>query len=261
MNLYKNLIDTLEVQKGERLWISSELLGMVINWRKAGVKLDGNLLLDAFQEAVGKEGTILIPTFSFDFSNFGHYDYKKTKCSTGALGNLALQRPDFVRTLHPMHNFAVWGKDQKLLTEMTNLHSFGDDSPFGYCLSQNVRQLILNTDYQHAMTFVHYAETKCQVPYRFAKSFTGTYVDADGISTLRTYDYAARKLEIQPVERINRIGHMMEEAGVSKVYYHHGLKHISINLAASWPMLCEDIQKNQCRNIYDFNIPREEIFK
>ena len=50
----------------------------------------------------------------------------------------------------------------------------------------------------HAMTFIHYAEVTCSVPYRFAKSFTGTYVDESGTGEQRTYDYAARKLENIP---------------------------------------------------------------
>ena len=77
------------------------------------------------------------------------------------------------------------------------------DSPFGYCLGKHVRQIILGTDYVHAMTFIHYAEYVCNVPYRFAKSFTGQYVTREGIEEQRTYDYPARKLEIEPKEIFN----------------------------------------------------------
>lgn len=56
------------------------------------------------------------------------------------------------------------------------------------------------------MTFVHYAETVCNVPYRFAKKFSGIYVNSEGKKERYTCEYAARKLEIRPVERFNRIG-------------------------------------------------------
>lgn len=68
-----------------------------------------------------------------------------------------------------MHSFEVWGKDQDYLVTLDNRNSFGSDSPFAYCISHHVKQIILGTDYVHAMTFVHYAEVSCNVPYRFAK--------------------------------------------------------------------------------------------
>ena len=144
---------------------------------------------------------------------------------------------------------------------MDNKNSFGIDSPFGYCLGKHVRQIILGTDYVHAMTFVHYAEVVCNVPYRFAKSFSGIYVDAEGIEEERTYNYAARKLEIDPKEVFNKMGSILEEKGVSKRLNINGLECYDIDLAASFPIVCDDIISNQCRNIYDFNIEREIIFQ
>lgn len=261
MDFYQELTQQLQVEPGEKLWISSELLGMIMSWRRLGVKLDTDALIDAFQAAVGPEGTLLFPVFTFEFSNHKYFDYRNTKGITGALGNAALRRPDFVRTQHPMHSFAVWGRDQQKLAAMDNRHSFGDDSPFGYCLTEHVRQIMLNTDYVHAMTFIHYAEAKYQVPYRFAKTFTGTYVDAQGNASQRSYDYAARYLEIEPEECFNRMGSILEQTGVARKYNFAGNNHISVDLAESMPTLRRDICENMCRNIYDFNIPREEIFK
>ena len=110
------------------------------------------------------------------------------------------------------------------------------------------------------MTFIHYAEVTCNVPYRFAKSFTGEYVNADRISEMRTYNYAARKLEIQPEERFNRIGSVLEKMGISKKLNIDGLICYAIDLAKSYPVICRDILENNGENIYDFNIPREDVF-
>ena len=110
----------------------------------------------------------------------------------------------------------LWGKDKEELVSLQNRNSFGVDSPFGYCLGKHVRQIILGTDYVHAMTFIHYVEYVCNVPYRFAKSFTGQYVTREGIEEQRTYDYPARKLEIEPKEIFNQMGRILEERGASR---------------------------------------------
>ncbi len=258
--VYQELIDNFELKKGDKIWLSSELIQLVLKFKANNIKFDGSLLLDAFQQAIGEEGTLLLPTFTFEFSNKKYYDINNTKGATGALGNIALQRKDFKRTQHPMHSFAVWGKDQEKLISMTNRHAFGMDSPFGYCVGAHVKQIILGTDYVHAMTFIHYAEAVCNVPYRFSKNFTGTYVDISGQAEERTYDYAARKMEIEPEERFNRIGKILEEQGISQKIDIDQLPCYSIDLAKSFPVICNDIINNNCANIYDFHIPREQIF-
>lgn len=258
---YKRLVEQFQVNKGDKIWLSSQLIKLVISLKKEGIIFDGSALIDAFQDALGLEGTMIIPTFSFEFSNKGRYDVLKTRGITGVLGNMALGREDFQRTQHPMHSFAVWGKDKNELIGMHNKNSFGIDSPFGYCIGNHVRQIVLGTDYTHAFTFVHYAEAACNVPYRFKKSFTGVYVDENGAEEERTYEYSARKLEIEPEERFNKIGAVLEEKGVSKKLNIYGLECYDIDLAASFPIICEDIILNQCRSIYDFNIERERIFR
>ena len=258
---YKELVEQLYVKRGDCIWLSSELIKLVLQFKKAGIKFDGNELINAFQEEVGSEGTIIIPVFSFEFSNKGYYDLTKTKGTTGALGNIALMREDFKRTQHPMHSFMVWGRDREELASMKNRNSFGNDSPFGYCVGKHVKQIILGTDYVHAMTFIHYAEVVCNVPYRFAKSFRGLYVDEYGHEEEREYDYAARKLEIEPEERFNRMGEILENKGVSQKLLVDGLECYNIDLASSFPIICEDIIHNKCRNIYDFNIDRDIVFQ
>lgn len=261
MRIFEELIDSFEIKHGDRVWLSSEIVKLVLLCRKLGAEFDASKLLDCFQSAVGEEGTLLLPTFSFVFSNTGKYDYTHSKGATGALGNTALQRGDFVRTKHPMHSFAVWGKDQERLCMMENKHSFGMDSPFAYCKENNVKQIMLDTDYVHAMTFVHYAETMCDVPYRFSKSFTGIYVTRDGEEEERTYDYAARRLDVGTTEQFNRIGAILERRGVAQMKDYCGVVSRVVLLGDSYDLICEDILHNQCRNIYDFNISREELFR
>ncbi len=258
--VYDTLIQTMGITPGDRIWLSSDLIPYILSCKKKQENFDPSELLTSLQHAVGQNGTILIPTFNFDFSNKQFYDYRNTKGTSGILGNIALERKGFTRTLHPLHSFAVWGKDAKKITSMDNKHSFGTDSPFGYCYNNHVKQIILGTDYVHAMTFIHYAEFICKVPYRVPKSFNGTYVDAEGKAQTRSYDYAARKLEFEPEEQFNRMGLILEENQVSSKVIINGIENYIIDLTSSFSFICNDINNNMCRNIYDFNIPREKIF-
>lgn len=260
MRIFEELIDCLEIGQGDKIWLSSEIVNLVFLCRRAGVEFDASELLDCFQKAVGEKGTLLLPTFCFSFSDTGKYDYVHSKGNTGALGNVALRRNDFCRTKHPMHSFAVWGGDQEELCAMENKHSFGADSPFAYCKEKNIKQIMLGTDYVHSMTFIHYAETMCAVPYRFEKSFTGIYVTRDGREEERIYDYAARRLDVGATEEFNRMGTILEEHGVAQVKDYCGFVSRIVRLGDSYDLICEDILCNQCRNIYDFSIPREKLF-
>lgn len=258
---YQEIPKALGIQKGDCVYLASNIMPFAFYAAKNGEKLDMNLFLDAFMEAVTEEGTLLIPTFHFDFSNKGVYDYKKTPCFTGALGNAALSRTDFKRTLHPMHSFAVWGKDTKLLTSMKNLNSFGDDSPFAYMQETNVLQVMLGADYKEAMTFVHFVERRADVPYRFFKKFTGEYTDESGETSTRTYEYPARYLEMGSSEQFNRIGAILEEKGIAKKISINDVPVILTRLGDCYDTIYSDAKENKARNLYDFTCDRDEIWE
>lgn len=263
--MYQKVVDAFGLKKGDIIYLSSDLVKLADHIRrKEGRRFDPVKLLEMFQQAVGEQGTIMLPTFCFGFSNDGYYDYAHTKGTSGALGNIALFKCGYMRTRHPMHSFAVRGKDSDMLVNMENKHSFGEDSPFGYCKVNNVKQIMLGTDYRHAMTFVHYVETVCNVPYRFAKVFTGKYIDSYGKETEREYDYAVRRLDVGTKEKFNRIGEILEEKGAAHKIMMEGMNgcvsYIAM-LGDSFPIIKSDITENMCRNLYDFRVSREELFK
>lgn len=260
MLTYESIVEQFNIKKGDRIWLSSDIISFAMEFRRNKQKLDQNELLDAFIDAVGPEGTILIPTFNFDFSNKGYYDYTNSKGTTGALGNTALKRADFTRTKHPLHSFAVYGADREYLCSMNNSNSFGTDSPFGYCIQRHVKQIILGTDYRHALTFMHYAESCCNVPYRYMKTFHGIYVDENGIEEEREYIYPVRQLEIHPEECSNKIGKIFEEKGISVKTKLCDIESCVFDLAETYILICDDIIHNQAKNIYDFDIDRDKIF-
>ena len=89
--------------------------------------------VDTFTEVIGKEGTLLFPSFSWDWCKGKGFDVRYTKGNVGTLSNWVLQnRPDFVRTRHPIYSFLIRGKDAELLCAMDNQDAWSHSSPFYY---------------------------------------------------------------------------------------------------------------------------------
>ena len=129
-------------------------------------------------EKVGKSGTLMFPTYNWDFCKGIEFDYKKTMSFCGALSNTALKRKDFLRTKNPIYSFAVTGKDKDLICNMKHDNCFSLNSPFGYLIKNKGKNLFIDLHYRiGGFPFVHLAEQQVGVKYRFLKIFTGNYID------------------------------------------------------------------------------------
>lgn len=258
---YEEIPSHLGIHRGDKIYLASDVLMLSFVARQHGEDFVADKMLDAFIREIGSESTLLVPTFNFVFSNEGHYDIRNSESHVGALGNAALHRTDFQRTFHPMHSFAVWGKDQEKLCSMHNENSFGEDSPFAYMKDNGVRQVMLGTDYKRSMTFVHYVEYMEKVPYRFIKYFTGSYMDTAGQTQEITIPYYARDLSLGSEEHFNRLGKILEENSVSRKYEFNGVPVYVVELRDSYDFVKKDILENRCANLYDFQIDRDLIWK
>lgn len=112
----------------------------------------------ALQEAVGLEGTLVFPAFSFN--------KKWGATEMGLLTVLASSRVESERVPHPVHSFTVIGKLAKEFGEIRNKSSYGADSVFGRLMELDGKILIIGLDYQNSFTFAHYVEQTIGVSYR-----------------------------------------------------------------------------------------------
>ena len=187
---------------------------------------------------------------SWDFCHGVAFDYHKTPCKTGSLGTVALRHPAFRRTQHPLYSFAVAGKDQQLLCEMENNSSFGADSPFGYLERQHGKNVLINLHYTDCFTFVHHMEEVCGVnSYRFPKTFTGQYIDAEGHDTTRSYSMLVRSYELYLETDLTLIGEKMEAAGAARLITLNDIPYRIVDLAAAAPIIKDDIINNASRGL------------
>lgn len=87
---------------------------MVHSSMKAIGEVEGraDTVLDALMEYFA-DGLLMLPTHTWGTVNVGHpvFDPETEPSCVGLLTNLFMKRPGVVRSLHPTHSIAVWGKD------------------------------------------------------------------------------------------------------------------------------------------------------
>ena len=189
----KKLLNNFDLNKGDTIMLVSDISNILITYKKKGKNFDANLFIDSVLERIGTEGTLLIPTYNYDFCSGVTFNYHSTPSITGSLGKIALKRKDFKRTTNPIHSFVVSGKDKELLYNLKHYSSFGDDSPFCYLHKKNAKYFSIGLDFTNlGFTPAHYVEEKVGVSYRYFKNFSGNYIDENGFKKKVKYKFYVR---------------------------------------------------------------------
>lgn len=246
---YKKIPSVLKIEKGDVILLTSDITDLFLQCQENGEIMDVNILLDNFQEAIGEEGTLLVPTYNWGFCQGKAFDYKKTPSKTGAIGNAALRRKDFTRTKHPIYSFAVWGKDAVKLAEMDNIESFGPDSPFAYLEQVDAKNVFIGASLRNSFTYIHYIEQKLKAPYRFSKVFRSHYIDQDKVDTVRDYSMYVRDLDLDVVCAPNPFVDILYANQVVQHGLINGVPYEVIRFSEVTPYIQNDILYNRSKNL------------
>lgn len=159
--------------------------------------------------------TVVFPTFTFSFCNHEVFDVNNSASKMGALNEYVRKNVEGVRTSDPLLSAYVVG-DKLNLVDNLGKSSIGLDSNYDrlHTSGKNVKFLFLGADMRACFTYTHYMEAIAKVPYRYDKEFTGTIIDANGVSheneTYKLYStYGNVKLSLIP-----DVHNTMEQAGM-----------------------------------------------
>ena len=253
----QNKLNCLGIQKDDILYVSSDVSLLLyeevenenITTKEEKIKyLDK--LIDSLKQLVGETGTLLFPVFTWDFCLGKCFDYLNTLGKCGALSNRALERNDFVRTLHPMYSFCVYGKYADYLKGMNNRDAWGNDSPFAWLHEKKAKQLLINVIEQRSFTFIHYVEQKNKVNYRYIKNFKSQYKDEDGKVSEREYSMYVRDLVINPITDIPE--NFLENNCAARTLLFGNIKLKLIELNKAYNVISKDIQENDAKNLMHY---------
>lgn len=254
MQIYREYLNTFEkigINKGDVLYLASDLLRTIIYFKKKKKKLDLNRFLNTFIFYLGEKGTLVLPTFNWDYCAEKTFDIKNTKSKCGSLSNLALKRDDFCRTKHPIYSFAVHGKYKDYLCNLNNRSAWGKNSPFSFLNKIKAKNLFIGLDYKKAFTMDHYYEQYSKVKYRYHKKFISYYIDKNKKKTRRTYSMFVRKVEMCDATAISsKLDNILLKNNSLFFLKKNGSKFSMVNIFKAGKILIKDLKKDKSKLIY-----------
>jgi len=164
----------------------------------------------AFFDVLGPEGTLVVPTFTYSFSQNQPFDYDNTPSDCGVFTEMVRTSPDSLRSEDPNVSVCAIGAKAVELTRDVPENAYAPNSFFGRLLAAN--GVICNLNFDAGSTFVHYVERCLEVPYRFDKAFDGTFV-RDGLETRRRSVIWVRHLHPGTVAQFESFSELAKDAG------------------------------------------------
>jgi aminoglycoside N3'-acetyltransferase len=208
------------LRKGDTAFFSTSL-GMIGKAEGVNNSEDLNaLFFNAIKIALGLEGTILVPAYSYSFGSSTKNSPKTfypltTPAETGPFPNFFLKQKNVIRSLDPMMSVAGLGPETESLFKNLPLTSYGEDSLFARLVNHPDTKCISIGLGPNWAPFLHHADWVAQVPFRFEKTFFG------GINHPHRTEYINWTYDVRvPIDEsranAHELGKLAEENGIWK---------------------------------------------
>ena len=213
MLTFEKLVDgfcELGVNEGDTLLVHS-------SYKSFGEVAGGpQTVIRALEAALGAEGTLIMPTFNFDFNKGLPWDVRTTPSKMGVLTELVRKDPRAKRVFHPFYSFAVLGQHAEMLGNLRYKSSYERNSVFGKLRDLDGKIMVIGLSYNDSMTFFHHIEQMEGVDYRFLKQFTGEVTDENGNTYTDTFEMLVRDIDKGVKTMVDPMGALMEKTGIIK---------------------------------------------
>ena len=130
-------------------------------------------LYDVLHCAVGAEGTLLAPTFSYAYARLGTpYIHEETPSETGPFTEFLRTRPGTVRSFHPLNSIAGEGLNAPAILLDVGRAGYGPLSPFARLRAFAAKFLFLGAPLETSLTHAHHLEHMYGVNHMYHKLCT-----------------------------------------------------------------------------------------
>lgn len=181
-----------------------------------GIEGGPQTVIDAIRSILTDEGTLIVPTFNYDFCDGKPFDIKKTPSKMGIISELVRTDSNSKRTLDPVFSFAVLGKHRDYLANLRSEHSFGPNSIFAKLRELDAKIMIIGLTYNESMTFFHHIEETHGCNYRYFKEFKGSITNYDDVKQDGKIVLFVRDIERGVQNAVDKMGSIMEQEGIVK---------------------------------------------
>ena len=182
------------------------------------VEAGAAMAVDALLEALGPDGTLVVPTFTDEIAsryNGFVFDMVNTPSYVGAITEAARIRTGARRSHHPWHSVVAIGPLAESLTSDEVVSAWWPGSPMSQVVDKGGMVLLLGVPYMR-LTLAHWCEFHVKVPYRPELMIQVPIRLVDG-SIVTIVDHECPPDPGTPDRDYNRLGRAMEEAGVVKI--------------------------------------------
>ncbi|WP_371372064.1 AAC(3) family N-acetyltransferase [Sporomusa aerivorans] len=200
------------INAGDVIFVHSDIsvFGKIANYDRDSFL---NSHVECLSQAVGKTGTVIMPTFSYSFCKGEIYDPLNTPSDVGILTEFFRNQPGVLRTKHPIFSVAVSGASKDAFLDIGR-DSFDNDSIFGKIRKANGKIVFFGASF-HSCTYLHHIEQLHGVPYRFIKNFTGK--TRNGQQTTKDYaTFFVRYLDRVVELDVNRLQNYLIENNIMR---------------------------------------------
>ncbi len=202
---------SLGVVRGDTLLVHSSYKSF------GGVDGGPQTVIDALLHVLGDEGTLIMPTFNFDFCKGIPWNVNETPSHMGIITELVRKDPRSKRVFHPIYSFAIIGAQADFLTRQRYKSSYERDSLFGKLCQLDGKIMVIGLAYNDSMTFFHHVEELEGVDYRYLKTFTGMVTDKNGETYEDSFQMLVRDIEQGVETMVDPMGALAEDDGIITV--------------------------------------------
>lgn len=219
------------------------------------IKTYAKTIIKTFLEVLGKNGTLIVPTYTYSIGRGELFDIQNTPSAIGEFSEIFRTYKGAVRSRDPMLSHSAIGpKAVELMFNISNI-CFGTNSVFDRLYKINAKICTLGIGL-HWATFRHYIERMANVPFRFDKVFEGNIIENEKIKKEKWTYFAAPKniincasdgvhleriAEAKKIKKMAKLGRGYITCIEAKKYFNLGFKELQKNpwLTAKGPVLTE----------------------
>jgi aminoglycoside 3-N-acetyltransferase len=172
-----------------------------------------DLVIEAIDAAIGSNGTLVMPAFSYSFTKGEVFDIRNTPSAVGMITERFRTQRGVHRTADPIFSFASRGPRAQELCAIPVKECFGAESVFAALHRMNAHIINLGCSMSRGGTFVHYVETVHGVDYRYKKVFSGTIISPSGETSECSVVYNVRDLTRRSGADLRRLQKRLEDDG------------------------------------------------
>ncbi len=198
------------IGSGDLLMLHSDAL-VAAQFRSVPDERRLDLVLDAVLAALGPQGTLVVPTFTYSFTKNEVFDLDYSPSTVGQLTERFRRRSGVLRSRHPLFSVAAHGPLAAAFAASATGDCFGPGTAFDLLYQHGGRIACLGCGFDR-ITFVHYLEQRAGVDYRYNKRFDGL-IRRDGVEVAGSVNYLVRDLARDTPCDLGRLKRRLQETG------------------------------------------------